>query len=55
MPFKVDKACVPVVSACEDEEVIVHPADHPKVGKLEHFIHDPHHLHRNKKSTHLRE
>ena len=45
MSFEVDKAGVSVVSTGEDEEVVVHPTDHPKVGELEHFVHDPHHLH----------
>ena len=40
-----DKARISVVSAGQDEEVIMHPTDHPKVGELEHFVHDPHHLH----------
>ena len=47
MPFEVDKARISVVSAGQDEEVIMHPTDHPKVGELEHFVHDPHHLHIN--------
>ena len=47
MPFEVDKARISVVSAGQDEEVVVHPTDHPKVGELEHFVHDPHHLHIN--------
>ena len=46
-----DKAGVSVVSASEDEEVIVHPTDHPKVGELEHFVHDPHHLHIDRPQT----
>ena len=45
MLFEVDKARISVVSAGQDEEVIMHPTDHPKVGELEHFVHDPHHLH----------
>ena len=45
MLFEVDKARISVVSAGQDEEVVVHPTDHPKVGELEHFVHDPHHLH----------
>ena len=45
MPFEVDQARISVVSAGQDEEVIMHPTDHPKVGELEHFVHDPHHLH----------
>ena len=47
VPFEVDKACISVVSAGQDEEVVMHPTDHPKVGELEHFVHDPHNLHIN--------
>ena len=36
-----------MISAGQDEEVIMHPAHHTKVGELEHLVHDPHHLSTN--------
>ena len=42
--LKVNQAGVPMISAGQDEEVIMHPAHHTKVGELEHLVHDPHHL-----------
>ena len=45
--LKVNQAGVPMISAGQDEEVIMHPAHHTKVGELEHLVHDPHHLDTN--------
>ena len=42
-----NQAGVPMISAGQDEEVIMHPAHHTKVGELEHLVHDPHHLSTN--------
>ena len=51
--LKVNQAGVPMISAGQDEEVIMHPAHHTKVGELEHLVHDPHHLNTNNNENDL--